>query len=117
MTRRRMSNKRRAAIFAAHGGVCHICGEKIDGVREAWEADHIIALEISDDDSDANIAPAHERCHRANKTPKDAKIIAKAKRVKAKHEGAHRPRSIIPGSRASKWKRKVDGTLVRRDAE
>jgi hypothetical protein len=34
MTRRRMSTTRRARIFQAANGVCHICGEQIDGTRE-----------------------------------------------------------------------------------
>lgn len=114
MTRRSMSNTRRARIFAAHNGICHICGSRIDGTRDRWDADHIIPLEISRDDSDANIAPAHEKCHRTAKTPKDAAQIAKAKRVERKHAGAHRPRSTLAGSKQSKWKRKIDGTVVPR---
>jgi len=114
MTRRRsMTPLRRARIFDAHSGTCHLCGQKI-AVGEAWEAEHIIALEISGDDSDANLAPAHVACHRA-KTADDAGRIAKARRVRAKHIGAHRPKATLPGSRASKWKRRIDGTVVRRD--
>jgi 5-methylcytosine-specific restriction enzyme A len=113
MTRRRMSTTRRAAIFARHGGTCHICGLKI-AVGEAWEAEHIVPLALSDDDSDDNLAPAHAACH-ARKTPGDVGRIAKAKRVHAKHIGAHRPKSTLPGSRASKWKRRIGGTTVRRD--
>ncbi|NDB70139.1 MAG: HNH endonuclease, partial [Methylocystaceae bacterium] len=41
--------------------------------------------------------------------------IAKTKRLKAKHLGArssaYRP---IPGSKSSPWKRKIDGTIIRR---
>jgi 5-methylcytosine-specific restriction endonuclease McrA len=116
MTRRRsMTPLRRARIFEAAGGVCHICRLRI-AVGEPWEAEHIVALEISGDDSDANIAPAHVACHRA-KTAEDAGRIAKARRVHAKHIGAYRAKATLPGSRASKWKRRVDGTVVRRDSE
>lgn len=111
---RRMSTTRRAAIFAAHDGVCHLCGEKIDGTREKWDAEHIVPYALTRDDSDENLAPAHVSCHR-KKTPEDQTRIAKAKRVAAKHQGAHRPKAVLPGSRASKWKRKIDGTVVRRD--
>lgn len=112
---RRMSTTRRARIFAAHDGICHICGERIDGTRERWDADHIIALEISRDDSDDNLAPAHEVCHRSKTSTQDIPQIAKAKRVGAKHNGSFRPRSEIPGSRSSRWKRKIDGTTVPRN--
>jgi 5-methylcytosine-specific restriction enzyme A len=113
MTARRMTPLRRARVFDTHGGTCHLCGLKI-AVGEAWEVEHIIALEISGDDSDGNLAPAHVACHRA-KTSEDAGLIAKARRVHAKHIGAHRPKSTLPGSRASRWKRKINGTTVRRD--
>jgi 5-methylcytosine-specific restriction protein A len=105
---RRMSPTRRARIFSAHDGKCHICGGQIDGTRERWDVEHIIPLEISRDDDDNNLAPAHVSCHKA-KTKQDAADIAKCKRVERKHNGAHRARSIIPGSRDSKWKRKIGG--------
>lgn len=111
---RRMSPSRRARIFEAHGGKCHICGEAIDGTRERWDAEHIVPYALTRDDSDDNLAPAHKRCH-AKKTPDDVARIAKAKRVERKHKGAHRPKSTIPGSRGSQWKRKIGGTVVRRD--
>lgn len=114
MTRRRMSTTRRARIFQAANGVCHICGEQIDGTRERWDADHVIPLEISGDDSDENLRPAHERCHRAKTAKVDAPAIAKCRRVAAKHSGAHKTKSTFPGSRGSKWKRKIDGTVVPR---
>jgi 5-methylcytosine-specific restriction endonuclease McrA len=109
MTRRRsMTALRRARIFDAHEGVCHICGLKI-AVGDAWDAEHIIALEISGDDSDENLAPAHKDCHRT-KTADDAGLIAKARRVHAKHIGAYRPKRRLGGKR-------FDGTPIfpRRD--
>ena len=36
MTRRAISARERMAIFMASGGVCHICGDKIDGGKERW---------------------------------------------------------------------------------
>jgi 5-methylcytosine-specific restriction protein A len=114
MTRRNMSTSRRARIFNAHGGVCHICGLKIN-VGERWDADHIIALEISGNDGDDNLAPAHEACHRSKTSTADIPQIAKAKRVAAKHTGAWRPRSIIPGSKASRWRKPINGTVERRE--
>lgn len=115
---RRMSTKRRAAIFTAHGGVCHICRGKIDASREAWDADHIVPYALTQDDSDENLAPAHAKCHRgaASKTSGDVKVIAKAKRVEAKHRGLKAPsRNPLPGSRSSLLKRRIDGTVVRRE--
>ena len=110
---RRMSPTRRWRIFEAHGGRCHICGERIDGTRERWEVEHIVAYALTRDDSDENLAPAHERCH-ATKTPGDVTRIAKAKRVERKNMGAHRPVSTLPGSKSSRWKKRIDGTVVPR---
>jgi 5-methylcytosine-specific restriction enzyme A len=99
MKPRRMSAKRRMQIWEAHNGVCHLCGAKIDGGREKWEVEHIIALEISGDDSDANLAPAHVSCHRA-KTKQDAASIAKAKRMNQREAGIRKqPRQGFRGWR------------------
>lgn len=117
MTRRRMSTSRRARIFEAAGRVCHICGHRIDGTRERWDADHVTPLEISGDDTDDNLRPAHEACHRVKTGQQDAPTIAKAKSVAGKHIGAHKSRSPLPGGRGSKLKRKIDGSVVPRDDE
>lgn len=114
MTRRRMNTTRRARIFQAANGICHLCGQQIDGTRERWDADHVIPLEISGDDGDDNLRPAHERCHREKTSKEDVPTIAKCKRVAAKHSGAHKSKSTLPGSKGSKWKRKIDGTVVPR---
>lgn len=115
---RRMSTTRRLSIFNAAGGVCHLCGEKIDGTRERWDADHVVPYALTRDDSDDNLRPAHERCHRGagSKTSEDVRVIAKAKRVEARHVGAKAPsRNPLAGSRSSKWKRRLDGTVVPRN--
>ncbi|RMD90729.1 MAG: HNH endonuclease [Alphaproteobacteria bacterium] len=114
--RRSMSRTRRLRIFEAASGICHICGQRIDGTREPWEVEHIVPIQLGGEDEDANCAPAHVACHRA-KTREDVARIAKAKRVRAKHLGAHRPRATLPGSRASRWKRKISGEVVRRNEE
>jgi 5-methylcytosine-specific restriction protein A len=89
MPRKKRTTAQRLAIFKAHHGVCHLCGMPIQ-VGEKWELEHVIALEISGDDSDANLRPAHLVCH-ADKTKADVKAIAKVKRVEAKHHSAKAP--------------------------
>ncbi|WP_254435845.1 HNH endonuclease [Ruegeria arenilitoris] len=87
-----MSTSHRARIFQAADGICHICGDPIGGTREKWEVEHVIAFEISRDDSDDNQHPAHVRYHK-DKTRKDPAVIAKCKRVEAKHKGTFRTRT------------------------
>lgn len=115
MTRRSMSPTRKARIFAAADGICHICDGKIDGVRETWDAEHVIPLAAGGTDDDENIRPAHTKCH-AGKTATDAGVIAKTKRVARKHQGA-RKRSRFATSRDGKFKAKVGGGIVRRGSE
>jgi 5-methylcytosine-specific restriction endonuclease McrA len=109
MTRRRLSRIQRAALFKAHAGICHLCGGRI-GVGEAWQADHVIPLALGGTD----MAPAHVKCH-ARKTPRDIAAIAKAKRRELRHLGIGRSGRPMLGSRASGWKRHLDGTWSRRE--
>ena len=91
MARKRFTDKDRARIFAANNGCCHLCGGKIDGVREAWEVEHVIAWELTRDDSDANLRPAHVGCHKRKTHSEDRPVINQAKRREAKHIGVKRP--------------------------
>lgn len=115
MTRRTWTSRRKLAVFEAHAGRCHICGGKIDGTREAWELEHIIPIAMGGEDDETNAAPAHASCHKG-KTATDKAQIAKANRVRAKHNGAKaKPKATLPGSKGGKWKRKITGEVVRRD--
>jgi len=114
--RRSISTKERLRLFALHGGRCHICGDRIDGIREPWDVEHVIPWALTRDDSDKNRQPAHRggSCHGA-KTKTDVKAIAKAKRIEAKHKGAWAKKGrAIPGSKASGMKRGFDGRVTRR---
>lgn len=97
MARKRFTDKDRARIFAANGGCCHLCEQKIDGVREAWEIEHVIAWELTRDDSDDNLRPAHKSCHATKTHTKDRPAINEAKRREAKHFGVKRPSGKLQG--------------------
>lgn len=113
--RRHISTTARVRLFAQHEGRCHLCGQKIDGVRERWEVEHVIALELGGSDTPDNWAPAHVQCHKV-KTRQDMADIGRARRVHAKHIGAKAPsRRPLPGGRNSKWKIRMDGTIVPRE--
>ena len=90
MPRRSLSTKDRARIFAANDATCHLCGGKI-GVGEAWEVEHVIAWELSRDDSDENLRPAHVKCHKVKTHKQDRPAINEAKRREAVHLGVKRP--------------------------
>lgn len=113
MTRRRLSTKARLEVFTRAGGVCHICGATI-WPGEPWEVEHVIPIAQGGEDGGDNLAPAHVDCH-ASKTAQDAANTARAKRLQARHLGAKAPsRAVVPGSKRSPWKKRLDGSVVRR---
>ena len=111
MTRRSLSKLARIRIFDSADGICHICQTKIH-TGEAWQADHILPLALGGEDNEKNMAPAHEKCH-LGKTKVDISRTRKADRQRAKHLGIKK-KSTIPGSKNSRWKKKLDGTVVER---
>lgn len=113
-SRRSLSGHRRLKAWERTGGVCVICDRPIDGVRDRWIVEHIRALELGGEDELPNMGPAHEECAR-DKTRKDHAATAKAKRRKIRHLGAEVIAHPFRTSRSGMLKRKVDGTVVRRD--
>ena len=116
--RKPLSAKQRTQLFVEHGGRCCVCQMKIKP-GESWIDEHIkplwLAQEGEDHNAWSNRAPAHVSCAR-DKTAKEAKTRAKGRRVAEKHvSGRVAKGKPMPGSRASKWKRKMDGSVVRRD--
>lgn len=92
--RKSFTAKDRARIFAANGGVCHICGGAI-AVGDAWEVEHLIAWALTQDDSDENLRPAHVKCHKIKTHQEDRPAINRAKRREAKHKGYARPQQRL----------------------
>lgn len=108
-----MSKARVAKIFLKANGICHLCGKQIrDGER--WEISHPDALALGGSDDDADLRPAHERCHELQ-TKKDQAAIAKRNRiVTTGWTGAAQGQRPFPGSRRDKFRKKVNGTVERR---
>lgn len=113
--RPRLSDKKRRELFIMHGGICHLCGMKIDGTRERWEVEHVIPRSMLGKlaDTDDNMKPAHVSCHKV-KTAEDKGNLARAVRRQDRHTGVHRPKRPLMGSRASGWKQTMSGQWVRR---
>lgn len=89
---------------------CHICGMSIDPVRERWDAEHTSPHANGGTD----VRPAHVACHRIKTSTQDVPAIAKGKRVRDRHFGITQSASIMPGSRRSRWKKKINGEVVER---
>jgi len=112
--RRKLTPHRRLQVWESTGGRCVICGQEIDCIRERWIAEHIRALELGGIDHLSNMGPAHEACARG-KTQADHHRAAKAKRQKIQHLGAGKGSRPLPCGRQSRWKKKMNGTIVPRD--
>lgn len=112
--RRPMTKARRVRLFLEADGVCCLCEQRIrDG--EAWTIEHLIALSLGGKDTDENCRPAHERCRRV-KDKQDAAAKAKRDRiVDAGYRGEGKKKSRFPGSKASRFKKRMDGTVIDRE--
>jgi 5-methylcytosine-specific restriction enzyme A len=95
-------------IFERTGGICHISGRKIMP-GDKWEVEHILALCLGGEHRETNLAPALTKPHKI-KTAQDLAQKAKNDRVRKRHLGVQKPRTI----RA--WRR-FDGTPVYADRE
>lgn len=102
----------RLRIFEREGGICHISKRKIMA-SDLWDLDHKIALINGGEHRESNLFPALRDKHR-EKTRAD---VAEKKAVRAKrlrHLGIHKSSKPLPGSKASGWRHKMDGTWERR---
>lgn len=114
--RERFTKRDRLGVWERAKGVCCICGLRIDGVREQWIVEHIIALENGGTNADDNLGPAHQHCA-IEKTRVDHSVGAKLKRIRQRHLGIRESRNPMPFGRKSAKKRKLDGTIVPRRPE
>lgn len=112
--RRRFSATAYDARLEEFGKKCASCSMRTGGPA-GLEWDHVIPLELGGDDELSNLQPLCRGCHRA-KTRRDAGHIAKSRRMRQRSAGIPRTvRRPIPGSRKSPWRKRLDGTVVRRE--
>lgn len=93
----------RARVFLVHDGICQECGVKI--IAKRWVCDHRTAIINGGENREGNLGPIHESCDRKIKTPRDVREKSKIARVRQKHMGIKRPRTI------RQW-RKFNGDIV-----
>lgn len=100
-------------IFERQDGKCALTGHKFRP-GDKRELDHKIALVNGGENRESNLQWVLASAH-AQKTRQDVAQKSKDRRVRAKHLGIHKPKSTLPGSKGSRFKRKIDGTVVERD--
>lgn len=87
----RMTPRRVLAIWEKYKGICVNCGKQIDGARDKWFCEHIIALTNGGKDHESNLGPAHWDCKK-DKDAADVAQAAKSKDVKQHHLGIKDPK-------------------------
>lgn len=112
MTRRPFPTKVMVAAFERAADRCEKCSARL--VVGKINYDHVIADALGGDPTLENCEVLCTACHSVKTRTKDVPAIAKAKRVKSKFIGAHRPKAILAGSKASKWKKPFNGPPILR---
>ena len=100
-------------VFDRCNGRCSNCGVRIGGsIRPAF--DHVVALINGGSNSESNLQLLCLPCH-SQKTRSDVAQKTVTYRIRLRHLGI-KPRKSrpMPGSRASKFKRKITGEVVLR---
>lgn len=97
-TRRKISRLARGRIFTDNGGKCCLCGNPIDHVKQKWIVEHIKPLWLGGADDESNMKPAHQFCA-VEKTAEEAAVKAKTDRLRLRHLGIKKPRTI------TRWRR------------
>lgn len=127
MARREFTKKTQRQAWNRSGGACEgegklyglgsgiRCGA--DMTRTGVRYDHIDPDANSKDNSLENCCACCPKCHDFKTRKRDVPMIAKTVRQQDRNHGIHKPRSRpMPGSRASRFKRKMNGEVVYRHA-
>lgn len=77
-------------IWDREGGRCYLTNLKINGLKDAFEYEHVIALANGGQHRESNIRLALKEAHKV-KSAADVKVTAKIRRVRAKHLGIYPP--------------------------
>lgn len=111
-----LSDQQRAKLFLEHGGRCHRCTRKI--MRgEKWFDEHVHSLGTGGSNKLENRAISCANCFPI-KNAEDAAKVAKGREIavaqiipRSQRQSKGPP---MPGSRRSRFKKRMDGTVERR---
>lgn len=103
----------RLRVFMRYNGICQCgCGHKIV-TGERWQCDHRLALVNGGIHAETNLVPLLFE-HHLHKTAADVALKSQTYRKQKSHYGLKKSKRSMPGSRNSPWKRRMDGTIVKR---
>jgi 5-methylcytosine-specific restriction protein A len=102
----------RLRVFDRYDGRCSISGRKINA-GDNWHVDHIVALSCGGRHCESNLAPSLVKPHKL-KTRADVTLKSTIYRKRCRHLGLKKSKRPLPGSRASGWKKCLDGRVIKR---
>ena len=114
--RRPLTRKQVAELFLAQDGKCPLCKQKLQTkghVPVDFIDEHLTPLWRGGSNELPNRGLVCKPCAKV-KTSEETSSRAKGYRVRDKHIGAVQTKSPMPFGRGSKWKKKIDGTVVER---
>lgn len=100
-------------IWSREDGRCYLTGRQIRP-GDKYEFEHVVALCNGGEHRESNIALALKEPHKA-KTARDRSLKAKGDRVTKRHAGIRSSYRPLPCGRNSPWRKKINGTVERRD--
>jgi 5-methylcytosine-specific restriction endonuclease McrA len=109
--RNEFSAKVKVAAFERSKGFCEACRAYLYPGK--FHYDHVRASALLGKPTLKNCAVLCVNCHGEKTATEDVPRIATAKRQERKHIGIRKP-ATMPGSRNSRWKKRMDGTVERR---
>jgi len=112
--RRNFSAKVKLAAWERSGGRCEKCLIKIVARPEY---DHRIPDAMGGEPTIENCECLCTKCHKLKTLGEDIPRIKKTRHQRSSHIGAHRSRNPVPGSRGSKFRKKMSGEVEMRDAD
>ena len=110
--RREFPARIRAAAFERCNGLCEECRSKLQVGR--FHYDHVLPDGLGGKPLLENCRVLCRACHGVKTANQDVPQIAKADRQRSAHLGKPPSRQPLPGGKRSGWKKKLDGTVVRR---
>lgn len=102
----------RIRLFDAAGGRCQNCSRKVGPAGEPFDFDHIVPIVAGGRNAESNFQVLCRHCHRVKTSADVAEKSATAETRKA--HILPKPLSKWGCGRGSKWKRKMDGSVVAR---
>lgn len=109
--RKEFTPKTKAAALARAGGFCECgCGEPLS---HPVEYDHIVEAFFGGGNDLDNCAVLNRACH-LEKTKERMKAVSKTRRLEKKRLGIEKKKAKLPGSKATKWRKKLNGQVEKR---